>query len=80
MRKIVIAVALASVTGIAPMMPAPAFAQAAQPAHYSVAATLVGKLIDDLLGHANLRKRVALELVGINDSVGVGVEHHVYDG
>ena len=48
MRKTLIGAALASMAGAAlPMLTAPAFAQAAQPAHYSVTETLVGKLIDD---------------------------------
>jgi hypothetical protein len=45
---------------MAPMtaLPAPAFAQAAQPAHYSVADTLVGKLIDDPAAAAILQKLI----------------------
>lgn len=57
MRKALIVMMLAS---MAPMtaLPAPAFAQAAQPAHYSVADTLVGKLIDDPAAAAILQKLI----------------------
>ena len=57
MRKTVMAVALAAVMATSlPTMSAPAFAQAAQPAHYSVTETLVGKLIDDPAAAAVLNK------------------------
>jgi len=57
MRKALIVMMLAS---LAPMMalPAPAFAQATQAAHYSVADTLVGKLIDDPAAAAILQKLI----------------------
>jgi hypothetical protein len=59
MRKTLIAMTLASLAGAGlPMMPAPAFAQAAQPAHYSVADTPVGKLIDDPAAAAILQKLI----------------------
>lgn len=60
MRKTLTATAsifLAGVTAL-PMLPAPAFAQAAQPAHYSVTDTLVGKLIDDPAAAAILEKLI----------------------
>jgi para-nitrobenzyl esterase len=38
--------------------PRPAFAQAAQPAHYSVETTLVGKLLDDPAAAAILQKLI----------------------
>jgi para-nitrobenzyl esterase len=51
--------ALASLAGAGlPMLTAPAFAQAAQPAHYSVNDTLVGKLIDDPAAAAILQKLI----------------------
>jgi hypothetical protein len=58
MRKTLMAVALASAAAASPMLAAPAFAQAAQPAHYSVADTLVGKLIDDPAAAAILQKLI----------------------
>ena len=59
MRKTVMAVALAAVMATSlPTMSAPAFAQAAQPAHYSVTETLVGKLIDDPAAAAVLQKLI----------------------
>ncbi len=41
-----------------PVLCAPAFAQAAQPAHYSVTETLVGKLIDDPAAAAILQNLI----------------------
>jgi hypothetical protein len=59
MRKTLMTWALASLAGAGlPMLPAPAFAQAAQPAHYSVADTPVGKLIDDPAAAAILQKLI----------------------
>lgn len=58
MRKTLMVVALASVAAASPMLAAPAFAQAAQPAHYSVTDTLVGKLIDDPAAAAILQKLI----------------------
>ena len=59
MRKTLIAMTLASLVGAGlPIMAAPAFAQAAQPAHYSVADTLAGKLIDDPAAAAILQKLI----------------------
>ena len=59
MRKTLIGAALASMAGAAlPMLTAPAFAQAAQPAHYSVTETLVGKLIDDPAAAAILERLI----------------------
>jgi hypothetical protein len=58
MCKTLMAVALASVAAASPMLAAPAFAQAAQPAHYSVTDTLVGKLIDDPAAAAILQKLI----------------------
>ena len=59
MRKTLITAALASLVGAGgPMLAVPAFAQAAQPAHYSVTDTLVGKLIDDPAAAAILQKLI----------------------
>ena len=58
MRKTLLAMALASAATALPMLAAPALAQAAQPAHYSVTDTLVGKLIDDPAAAAILEKLV----------------------
>ena len=58
MRKTLMALALASAMTALPMLAAPALAQAAQPAHYSVTETLVGKLIDDPAAAAILEKLV----------------------
>jgi hypothetical protein len=59
MRKTLMTMALASLAGAGlPMLTAPTFAQAAQPAHYSVADTLVGKLIDDPAAAAILQKLI----------------------
>jgi hypothetical protein len=55
MRKILTAIMLASLAA-GPMLATPAFAQAAQPGHYSVTDTLVGKLIDDPAAAAVLQK------------------------
>jgi hypothetical protein len=57
MRKTLIAMALASLA-IGPTFAAPAVAQAAKPAHYSVSETLVGKLIDDPAAAAILQKLI----------------------
>lgn len=59
MRKRVMAIALAAVTTASvPVISASAFAQAPQPAHYSVTETLVGKLIDDPAAAAILQKLI----------------------
>ena len=59
MRKTLMTMALASFAGAAlPMLATPALAQAAQPAHYSVADTPVGKLIDDPAAAAILQKLI----------------------
>ena len=58
MRKTLMALALASAMTALPMLAAPALAQAAQPAHYSVTETLVGKLIDDPAAAAILEKLI----------------------
>jgi hypothetical protein len=59
MRKTLITMTLASLAGAGlAMTSAPAFAQAAQPAHYSVAGTLVGKLIDDPAAAAILQRLI----------------------
>ena len=58
MRKTLMALALASAATALPMLAAPALAQAAQPAHYSVTDTLVGKLIDDPAAAAILEKLI----------------------
>ena len=59
MRKTLTAMALASLTGTAlPMLAAPALAQAAPAAHYSVETTLVGKLIDDPAAAAILQRLI----------------------
>ena len=59
MRKTLMTAALASLAGASgPMLAVPAFAQAAQPAHYSVNDTLVGKLIDDPAAAAILQKLI----------------------
>ena len=59
MRKTLISIALASLAGTAlPMAMAPALAQEAPAAHYSVAATKVGKLIDDPAAAAVLQKLI----------------------
>jgi len=59
MRKTLMTLALASLAGAGlAMLPVPAFAQAAQSAHYSVADTPVGKLIDDPAAAAILQKLI----------------------
>ena len=59
MRKTLMTLALTSLAGAAlPILPVPALAQAAQPAHYSVADTPVGKLIDDPAAAAILQKLI----------------------
>ena len=59
MRKTTMTIALAMVTATSlPVLSSPAFAQAAQPAHYSVTETLVGKLIDDPAAAAILQKLI----------------------
>ncbi len=62
MRKTMITMALAALGGGVPLLQiAPAFAQAApsvQPAHYSVATTLVGKLLDDPAAAAILKELI----------------------
>ena len=59
MRKTLMIMALASLAGAGlPVLSAPAFAQAAQPAHYSVTETLVGKLIDDPAAAAILQRLI----------------------
>ena len=58
MRKTLMALALASAMTALPMLAAPALAQAAQPAHYSVTETLVGKLIDDPAAAAILERLI----------------------
>jgi len=59
MRKTLTAMALASLAAAsAPMLTAPALAQAAPAAHYSVETTLVGKLIDDPAAAAILQKLI----------------------
>src|SRR5687768_5091575 len=59
MHKRLIALTLASFTATTlPMMPAPAFAQTAPAAHYSVETTLVGKLIDDPAAAAILQRLI----------------------
>ena len=59
MRKTLMTMALASLAGAGlPMLAAPAFAQAAQPAHYSVTDTPAGKLIDDPAAAAILQKLI----------------------
>jgi len=59
MRKTLIAITLASLTGAAPpMLSAPALAQAAPAAHYSVETTPCGKLIDDPAAAAILQELI----------------------
>jgi hypothetical protein len=59
MRKTLITMALASLAGASlSALPAPAFAQAAQQAHYSVETTPAGKLIDDPAAAAILQKLI----------------------
>lgn len=59
MRKALMTIAMASVVAAGlPMLFAPAFAQATQPAHYSVTETLIGKLIDDPAAAAILQKLI----------------------
>jgi para-nitrobenzyl esterase len=59
MRKTLLTITLASLaTATLPMLTAPAIAQAAQPAHYSVTDTPVGKLIDDPAAAAILQKLI----------------------
>jgi hypothetical protein len=59
MRKITMTVALATAMATSlPVMSAPAFAQAPQPAHYSVTETRIGKLIDDPAAAAILQKLI----------------------
>jgi hypothetical protein len=57
MRKTLVAMTLASLA-VSPMLAAPAYAQAAQPAHYSVSETLVANLIDDPAAAAILQKLI----------------------
>ena len=56
MHKTLMTIALASMVVGLPVLSAPAFAQAGQPAHYSVTETPVGKLIDDPAAAAILQK------------------------
>ena len=59
MRKTMMTIALAAGGAASlPVLCAPAFAQAAQPAHYSVTETLVGQLIDDPAAAAILQKLI----------------------
>ena len=58
MRKTLMTLALGSVAATLPTLSAPAFAQAPQPAHYSVSETLVGKLIDDPAAAAILQRLI----------------------
>ena len=59
MRKKLIAMMLASLAGAGlTTLSVPASAQAVQPVHYSVADTLVGKLIDDPAAAAVLQKLI----------------------
>lgn len=59
MHKALIAMTLASLTGATvSMLPAPALAQAAPAAHYSVETTPVGKLIDDPAAAAILQRLI----------------------
>lgn len=59
MRKTLVAMALTALAGAAlPLASAPALAQAAQPAHYSVNDTPCGKLIDDPAAAAILQKLI----------------------
>ena len=59
MRKRLMGLVLTSFTAAAlPMLPIPAFAQAAPAAHYSVETTLVGKLIDDPAAAAILQRLI----------------------
>lgn len=58
MRKVLFAMALVSLIGAGLPTLAPAFAQSAQPAHYSVTETPVGKLIDDPAAAAILKKLI----------------------
>ena len=59
MLKTVMTIAATALAGAGlPTLAAPAFAQAAQPAHYSVTDTLVGKLIDDPAAAAILQKLI----------------------
>ena len=55
MRKIMIAMALATAGATAPMLASPAAAEDAPAAHYSVESTLIGKLIDDPAAAAILK-------------------------
>ena len=57
MRKTLIAIMLVSLA-VGPTGAAPAFAQAAASAHYSVSETKVGKLIDDPAAAAILQKLI----------------------
>lgn len=57
MRKALIAITLAALAA-GPMTTAPALAQAADSAHYSVSQTPVGKLIDDPAAAAILQKLI----------------------
>lgn len=57
MRKTLIATTLASLA-VSPMLATPAFAQEAEPAHYSVTETPSGKLIDDPAAAAILKKHI----------------------
>ena len=59
MRKVLFPVALAALAaGALPLLAAPAYAQAAPAAHYSVETTLVGKLLDDPAAAAILEKLI----------------------
>ena len=58
MHKTLMTIALASMVVGLPVLSAPAFAQAEQPAHYSVTETPAGKLIDDPAAAAILQKLI----------------------
>jgi len=59
MRKTLMAITLAALAGTGlPMLAAPAVAQTAPAAHYSVETTLVGKLIDDPAAAAILQRLI----------------------
>lgn len=57
MRKTLIAITLASLA-VGPTLAAPAFAEEAKPAHYSVSETKVGTLIDDPAAAAILQRLI----------------------
>lgn len=58
MRNTLMAALMALAGASLPLLATPALAQAAQPAHYSVTDTLVGKLIDDPAAAAILEKLI----------------------